>query len=381
MKAEIAIFFFCLFAYVSGNLLAQEMVQVKGQASVWANYHDYSNRSLWVGGRYLPQLNVRLGPTNRGFDGEASAHLSTSLGIEPFVSTRSEEKAKCYRLWLRYASNQLEIRLGLQKINFGSATLLRPLMWFDQVDPRDPLQLTDGVWALLGRYYFLNNANVWLWLVQPAKELKSWELIKSSQHHPELGARVQWPLRQGEAGLSGHLRVADAGSLADPNLTRGEVWERRIGLDAKWDWLVGLWFEASWHHLSKPLGLYSNQTCLTLGTDYTFAIGNGLNTLFEHLWFSQTEKALDLTRSHSFSGFSLSYPISAFDHLSAIFYYNWSGEGFYKFINWRRQYKHFDLLLLAFWNPTAFLLLQQATNDAANLFSGKGVQMMLVYYH
>ena len=60
-------------------------------------------------------------------------------------------------------NNKLHIEPGLQKINFGSATMLRPLMWFDQVDPRDPLQLTDGVWGVLGRYYFLNNANIWLW--------------------------------------------------------------------------------------------------------------------------------------------------------------------------------------------------------------------------
>ena len=64
---------------------------------------------------------------------------------------------------MRYSSDQFELRLGLQKINFGSASMLRPLMWFDQMDPRDPLHLTDGVWGLLARYYFLNNANIWLW--------------------------------------------------------------------------------------------------------------------------------------------------------------------------------------------------------------------------
>lgn len=50
-----------------------------------------------------------------------------------------------------------ELRLGLQKINFGSAQLFRPLMWFDKMDPRDPLQMTDGVWGALYRYYFRNN--------------------------------------------------------------------------------------------------------------------------------------------------------------------------------------------------------------------------------
>ena len=61
---------------------------------------------------------------------------------------------KPYRLWLRYSTSHLEIRAGLQKINFGSSNILRPLMWFDKMDFRDPLMLTDGVYALLGRYYF-----------------------------------------------------------------------------------------------------------------------------------------------------------------------------------------------------------------------------------
>jgi len=56
-------------------------------------------------------------------------------------------------MWIRLSTKQFELRAGLQKINFGSATLLRPLMWFDKIDPRDPLQLTDGVYALLARYY------------------------------------------------------------------------------------------------------------------------------------------------------------------------------------------------------------------------------------
>jgi hypothetical protein len=75
--------------------------------------------------------------------------------MKDFNSFSSNGDIKPYRLWARYSTSQLEIRAGLQKINFGSANILRPLMWFDQMDPRDPLQLTDGVWGILGRYYTL----------------------------------------------------------------------------------------------------------------------------------------------------------------------------------------------------------------------------------
>ena len=86
------------------------------------------------------------------------------------------------------------VRGGLQKINFGSANLLRPLMWFDQIDPRDPLQLTDGVWGILGRYYFLNNANIWVWGLIGNDQRKGWEVIPSVKNKPEFGFRVQMPI-------------------------------------------------------------------------------------------------------------------------------------------------------------------------------------------
>src|SRR5690606_40300081 len=101
----------------------------------------------------------------------------------------SNGRIKPYRLWARYSGNQFELRAGLQKINFGSATILRPLMWFDQMDIRDPLQLTDGVWAMLGRYYFLNNANIWLWVLYGNEDPKSWETFRSEEHTSELQSR------------------------------------------------------------------------------------------------------------------------------------------------------------------------------------------------
>ncbi|MCK5168244.1 MAG: hypothetical protein KAQ75_00080 [Bacteroidales bacterium] len=117
-----------------------------------------------AGLRYIPDLksSSKLGDniilkTNLSFNAYASSLL---YGLD---SIETDFKIKPYRLQLGFSGNQFDARLGLQKINFGSAALLRPLMWFDKIDPRDPLQLTDGVYGVLGRYYFLNNANIWLW--------------------------------------------------------------------------------------------------------------------------------------------------------------------------------------------------------------------------
>ena len=91
---------------------------------------------------------------NKLIDFEASANLYGTFAFHPFDEAHSDGGLKPYRLWTRYSSDQFELRLGLQKINFGSASMLRPLMWFDQMDPRDPLHLTDGVWASAGTLLF-----------------------------------------------------------------------------------------------------------------------------------------------------------------------------------------------------------------------------------
>ena len=144
----------------------KDYVGLRGQASAWANINPGNDLPLRMGLRYIPQLNInaQLGD-GRLLDFEFSANINGSGGIKPFDEYDHEGNIKPYRVWARYSGNQFEVRMGLQKINFGSASMLRPLMWFDQVDPRDPLQLTDGVWGILGRYYFLNNVNIFISII------------------------------------------------------------------------------------------------------------------------------------------------------------------------------------------------------------------------
>ncbi|MDO8896287.1 MAG: hypothetical protein Q7V19_01460, partial [Bacteroidales bacterium] len=145
---------------ITCNAQEEKSLSFSGQASAWAGLND--EKSAWTGARYIPQLNYKIQKKKNLFDFEASANINGALSFFNFDSVSADANLKPYRFWARYSGDQLELRLGLQKINFGSASMLRPLMWFDKVDPRDPLQLTDGVWGLLGRYYFLNNANLWL---------------------------------------------------------------------------------------------------------------------------------------------------------------------------------------------------------------------------
>lgn len=378
MRAYIGVW--VLFLGIAGSLSAQNPLEFKGQASAWANFNPNNDLEIWGGARYLPQLNLKLGKESKNlFDFEASANLNGTLGTLPFDTLYSNGNLKPYRLWARYSTEQLEIRAGLQKINFGSATMIRPLMWFDQLDPRDPLQLTDGVWGVLGRYYFLNNANLWLWVLYGNEQAKTWEIGSTSQQQPEFGGRFQTPVPRGEMALSVHYRQVSKNTLGEFPTIVETLAENRIGLDGKWDLGVGLWFEAVWMNKSKNIGAFTNQTALSVGTDYTFGIGNGLNFIFEQLLFAYDEKPFQLSNPFVFSTLSLNYPVSLNDNLSAMVYYDWKNNGVYNMVTWNHQFNNLTLYCMGYSNPKNYKM--PLTANDVNLFAGTGVQLMLVISH
>ncbi|HOP04623.1 MAG TPA: hypothetical protein PL017_00530 [Tenuifilaceae bacterium] len=361
----------CLPSFSHGN--ESDTTLFKGQLSAWTNY-NITGDDLAIGGRYIPQVNYSNRFSQKSlFDVE----LSANIYLNWYSNADPDGEIKPYRVWARYSTPQLEIRAGLQKINFGSATMLRPLMWFDQMDPRDPLQLTDGVWGLLGRYYFLNNANIWIWGLYGNNDPKGWEFFGTKEKTPEFGGRIQYPIPLGEAALSYHHRTAFYYGFTE---MREMIFpENRFGFDAKIDWYVGLWVEASWKKLSEEYELFTNQTLINIGADYTFGIGNGLLVTYEHLLAAQDSVSFKFENPINFSLMSVSYPVGLFDNVSAIFYYSWDMEQVYSFVNWQRTYNRISLHLMAYWNPENIILPQQSLNS--NLFGGKGVQFMFVFNH
>jgi hypothetical protein len=363
-----------LHAQVSDTLI------FKGQLIAWTNANPSGDLPLWLGGRYLPQLNYDLNlPGTRLFDLEASANIFGNIGLHPFDSAATAGTVKPYRLWARYSAAQWEFRLGLQKINFGSASLLRPLMWFDQIDPRDPIQFTDGVWAALGRYYFLNNANIWVWGLYGNNNPRGWDLAKSTRRKPEFGGRLQYPLPKGEAGFSVHHRMADTRDLNGIPAFR-EAPETRLGFDAKFDLVVGCWLEASWTANHEPLGAFSNQEMLNAGVDYTFGIGNGLYAVFEQLLVSSDEKAFSFSNTATLSLLSFNYPIGLFDSIGAIVYIDWTNAHVYSFVNWALQFDKTTLYLMGYWNPKDTQLPSQ-NNATQNPYAGIGLQVLFLFNH
>ncbi|MBI9067006.1 MAG: hypothetical protein JEZ09_06920 [Salinivirgaceae bacterium] len=351
----------------------------KGQLSTWAHVNVDNPYPLYIGGRYIPQANyeIRL-PKNRLIDFEISANLLGDAGVHFFDSAEANGDINPYRMWGRYSTEQLEIRGGLQKIDFGTAVILRALRWFDQVDPRDPLRLTEGVWGGLMRYYFLNNTNIWLWGLYGNKNPKGTELIKSNKDIPEFGGRVQFSVPLGEAGLSYHHRMADSRAFGGMILSDDRIPENRLGIDAKWDFVVGLWFEGAWVNKSKDLGAFTNQETFTVGTDYTFGLGSGLNVTLEHMLFSNDQKAFNFDNTQSNTGLSINYPIGMFDNIQAIFYLDWTNNSVYNFVNWYKNFDHTTFYIMGYWNPES---VEFASGGAQNLYGGKGIQIMFVYNH
>lgn len=378
-RIKLYIVIFLILPSMSAYLTAQDTLIFKGQLSGWLLYNSSNELPLYSGGRYLPQLNYNINLKNGNLiDFEGSANLYGLAGARLFDSIDVNGDIKPYRLWARYSSDQFELRLGLQKINFGSASMLRPLMWFDQVDPRDPLRFTDGVWGLLGRYYFLNNTNIWFWALYGNNKQRGWEPVPTNSKYPEIGGRVQLPVPYGEAGLSYNYRVADSRDLDTTIPVFSEISENKIGFDLKLDLLLGFWLESSVALKNSDLGMFKNQEIYNVGIDYTFGIGNGLYIVFEQILASYNEKAFSFDNTSSFSLLSLSYPVGIFDNLSGIVYYDWENNKSYNFISWQHSYNNLSLYCMAFWNPDKYNIPGQQTES---LMAGKGVQVMLVYNH
>lgn len=356
-----------------------QTVDLSGQASGWVTA---KREDTQVGFRYIPGLSlVRNLSEIYKISAEAAVNARWSGRFDGVDHVESRSAVDPYRLWVRFASPRYEIRAGLQKISFGSATLLRPLMWFDSVDPRDPLQLTNGVYGLLGRYYYPDNANIWMWALYGNEDLKGWETLPGDKREVELGGRLQMPIRAGEMGLSYHHRRVDpkAGGVGALHPLQGKFPEDRLGIDGKWDVGAGLWFEGTVTRRDIDAPERPYQRMLTVGADYTFALGNGPHLLFEQFVRDEAQHAFGSGKGGWLSALSIDYPLSVLDKVAAIVYYDWDRNEWSRLLQWQRSYDKWQVHVSAFWNPDQISPTWGTT--AIGSFAGKGVQLMLVFNH
>jgi hypothetical protein len=334
--------------------------------------------------RFIPEIKLSLAAGRAVmFDAEASVNAYGSLLLSRDRAAGADGDIKPYRAWLRLSTSRFEARAGLQKVSFGSAVLFRPMMWFDSLDPRDPLQLTDGVYALLLRYYTEGNANVWAWAMIGNDDRRGFDLAPPDDRAPEFGGRVQVPLFKGEIGATYHRRKAAIDGLVpimDPvsPLPVDPVPEDRFGLDGKWDIGVGVWLEGALVHQRTPLLPLAYQLALAAGLDYTFGLGNGLNVLLEHFRLAASARAFAAGDSRSFSAMLARYPLGLLDELSAILYFDWRSDRLYSFLSWKRTADAFSFNAILFRNPRDLPVFPG--NPGSSSFAGTGFQLLLAYY-
>jgi len=354
-------------------------ISLNGQLTSWGIIR-FENTTAWqLGARFVPivQGNICLAPQSN-LDFQASLNLNGSLNLSGTRFDSVAGQLNPYRIWARYSGKSWEIRVGLQQINFGSAKMFRPLMWFDGMDVRDPLQLTSGVYGALGRYYFKNNANIWLWTLIGNKTPIGFETIGSSQWKPELGGRLQMPAGTGQLALSTNFRQVDVHNVI-PSVPNSTILnEKRIGLDGKWDLGIGLWFESSISMLdANTYNLPTVQDVWNIGVDYTFGIGNGLGMTVEYFRYHTANEFLLTGKSLNVVGSMFIYPVSILDNLSAMVFYIPESKLFYNYVSWGRTYDNWSIYGIAYWNPLSPLTI--SPSQGTNLFAGKGIELMINY--
>jgi len=344
----------------------------KGQLSLQGS--GWNKDGIWDGGigaQYIPNLRIsnQLSPMSLvDFEVSVYGYINKEAG-------EASNDFRPYRFNLRYATQQSEAQIGLQKINFGPAQLLRSLMWFDRQSPTDPMNIAEGVWGLRYKYIFLNNANVWLWGLLCGDETKGYETMSNDKITPEYGGRVQIPVPRGEVALTTHHRdinrsdIRFTGTAYDYNYT-----DNRLALDGRWDVVVGAWFEAAVQNIHGSGSNYFTKM-LTLGTDYTFGIGNGLYVLGEHMITQTADELLSSNREYQLSALMINYPLGMFDNLSLMAFYSWDTEDVIQYIAWQRSYDKFSINMALFHFPdTQFSTINVTNGDL-------GVRLMLIYNH
>ncbi|MBN1398978.1 MAG: hypothetical protein JXA06_13175 [Bacteroidetes bacterium] len=338
----------------------------KGQLSLWGT--GIRSQNEWNGNsgiRYIPQFNFNL-PLNE------NDLLNTEVMFNTYYKTTfssSDHAFKSYRAILRYTTEQTETQFGLQKIDFGTARLLRSLMWFDWTDPRDPLKLTDGVYALRYKYSFLDNSLLWFWCLYGNKDNKGYELFPTAKKTPEFGGRIQLPLLSGEIAATFHTRKVDAIF----NYYR----ENRYALDGQWDIGIGVWFESVWQQNNSIMPIFGWTNMTTIGADYTIPEGNGIYILAEHMITTYKNLFLKTDQDTQISVMMITYPVGVLDNISLQEYYDWHNKNLYQYLQFQRTYDNFIINLALFHYPenggNLFL------NSKTAVFSGYGFQFILVF--
>jgi hypothetical protein len=266
-----------------------------------------------------------------------------------------------HRYWVRYSSEKLEARLGLQKIVFGPSFVLRSLSWFDTIDLRDPTGQTDGVEAIRLRWFPSNSLSLWSWAINNDQDTLSY------------GSRVELSNSAGEWGLTYHQDPSKSlqpiGQIGIP--VSGS--HNRLAIDYRYDGFIGFWNESALISSDR-----SEIIMATVGADYTLPIASGILVMAESMYISNSQTDTD----QLYTAFMSSIPIGMINQLMFITQVDWEEEHAYHYIRWSATYDRFSLNFIVSNSPkrSAYNIpVQELPKTAAGF--GTNLQFMFIYNH
>ena len=317
---------------------------------------------------YIPMLSLsRDLSINRFVDLEWGYRMGKVYAGDYAISSIEEP----YRLWLRYSSDQIEARLGLQKIAFGPAMVLRSLAWFDTIDPKDPTGQTEAVEAFRLRLFPTRSLALWLWSINNDQDTLSY------------GGRAELSTSIGEWGLTYYQDPTELGQSVGqfPIFISGP--HKRAAMDYRYDGYFGFWFEGVGIFADSKQDVELNRfTLLTLGADYTIPVGSGMLIMAETMKINGSSTAEDISSDQTYTALMASLPINMLHQLMFIAQIDWDNNHMYNYLRWGVTYDRFSLNFILSISPRRGdynIATEYLPKTVAGF--GTGLQFMLIYNH
>ena len=317
---------------------------------------------------YIPMLSLsRDLSINRFVDLEWGYRMGKVYAGDYAISSIEEP----YRLWLRYSSDQIEARLGLQKIAFGPAMVLRSLAWFDTIDPKDPTGQTEAVEAFRLRLFPTSSLALWLWSINNDQDTLSY------------GGRAELSTSIGEWGLTYYQDPTELGQSVGqfPIFISGP--HQRAAMDYRYDGYFGFWFEGVGIFADSKQDVDLNRfTLLTLGADYTIPVGSGMLIMAETMKINGSSTAEDISSDQTYTALMASLPINMLHQLMFIAQIDWDNNHMYNYLRWGVTYDRFSLNFILSISPRRGdynIATEYLPKTVAGF--GTGLQFMLIYNH
>jgi hypothetical protein len=285
--------------------------------------------------RYAPHLTYSMPFNSILIKTEFIYDMSFFASFDEYLSVTTQHTLKPYRASMLIQADQYMVGLGLQHIRFGSGRILRPLMWFDQTNPSDPLALVEGVDAIQAKFYLPKNMMIQSWVIVE-DQVKGNEFFPSDPKHLELGGLFQGNTSLFEASIIAHTRSFI--------MYEESFKESRIGFDISADVIVGLWAEVMFKKQDSPYLLFPYSQQMMLGMDYSLAYGNGIQIMGETMSVS-SGTSFSAPKSFDLFAFQLSYPISFLDSFSLLSSFYKTNQNFTHYLIFTRTLDYFSFSL------------------------------------